>query len=360
MTAVFAAGCHAGGTEEPTLQKMSPAVAQQFEGVVASRSTTKAGGKRSAASLNSDGDRAYRKGRYDDAFKGYSNSYPNFPNAHSYIMTGDAHWRGVVQFQERSSPEGACWSTPGFARALALDLEQHYNLGFALAERDQDRDMLESPLFKRARESAACLDEMARDHRALPEGACIDLPRLKRCLGKPLLVPRAQRILDGIKQGDAERTAQGKAASLSLNAAGDRHYKNARYHQALLAYLNSYPNDANAYAYLMSGDSHWRGIASAHPSQMASLAASSPSGCFIDNEYFVSDLRSDIEQHFQVGLALAAARDDKAFMATKLYRRAGEIERCFSVLADDYAAKPASACVDVTRIRACLGEPLLK
>lgn len=166
---------------------MSPDAARQFEVVAASRSTTKAGGKRAATSLNSDGDRAYRKGKYDEAFSSYSNSYPNFPNAHSYIMTGDAHWRGVVQFQEKSSEAGACWSTPGFARALSLDLEQHYNMGFALAERDQDRDVLQSSLFKRAGESAVCLDELARDHRALPEGACIDLPRLKRCLGEPLL-----------------------------------------------------------------------------------------------------------------------------------------------------------------------------
>jgi hypothetical protein len=172
--------------------------------------------------------------------------------------------------------------------------------------------------------------------------------------------PRAQRILDGIKQTEAERTAKGRAASLSLNTEGDRHYRKARYHKAHIAYLNSYPNDANAYAYIMSGDSHWRSVASALPSHMASAAASSPSGCFIDNTYFVSDLRSDIEQHFQVGLALAVARDDKAFMATKLYQRAGEIERCLSVLADDYAAKPSSACVDVAQIRACLGEPLLK
>jgi hypothetical protein len=339
---------------------MSPAAAQQFEGIAASRSTTKAGGKRTAASLNSDGDRAYRNGQYDDAFRSYANSYPNFPNAHSYIMTGDAHWRGVVRFQEKSSQAGACWSTPGFARALSLDLEQHYDMGFALAERDQDLELLKSPWFKRARESAACLDELPRDHRALPEGTCIDVPRLKRCLGEPLPIPRAQHILDGIKPSDRGRTAKGKAASLSLNADGDRHYRKARYHKAHIAYLNSYPNDRNAYAYIMSGDSHWRSVASASAAQMASLAASAPSGCFIDNKYFVSDLRSDIEQHFQVGLALAAARDDKAFMVTTPYQRAGEIERCFSVMADDYAAKPASACVDVTRIRACLGEPLLQ
>jgi len=130
-------------------------------------------------------------------------------------MTGDAHWRGVVQFQEQSSPEGTCWSTPGFARALALDLEQHCNMGFALAERDRDRDALGSPLFKRARESAACLDEMARDRRALlrtgaagvctsvadgkpcripsvrlfpkPASACVDVTRIQSCLGEPLL-----------------------------------------------------------------------------------------------------------------------------------------------------------------------------
>lgn len=151
-----------------------------------------------------------------------------------------------------------------------------------------------------------------------------------------------------------------RAFAHSLNVEGDRHYKKAHYHEALIAYQNSYPNDPNAYAYIMSGDSHWRSIASATPAQMARLAASDASGCFIDNKYFVGDLRNDIEQHLQVGLALAAARDDKAFMATTLYQRAGEIERCLSALADDYTAQPASACVDVTRIRACLGEPLLK
>jgi hypothetical protein len=172
--------------------------------------------------------------------------------------------------------------------------------------------------------------------------------------------PDAQGILDRIRQKEGARTEKGKAFARSLNVEGDLHYKKSRYHKAHIAYLNSYPNDANAYAYIMSGDSHWRSIASARPSQMASLAASNPSGCFIDNRYFVGDLRSDIEQHFQVGLALAVIRDDKPFMATTLYRRAGEIERCLSALADDYAAKPSSACVDVAQIRACLGEPLLK
>lgn len=176
----------------------------------------------------------------------------------------------------------------------------------------------------------------------------------------PVTTPRAERILDHIKQSESERTAKGKAASLKLNADGDRDYRKARYHKAHIAYLNSYPNDPNAYAYIMSGDSHWRSIASVGTTRAASLAASNPSGCFIDNKYFVSDLRNDIEQRFQVGLALAVARDDKAFMATNLYQRAGEIERCLSTLADDYAAQPASACVEVARISTCLGEPLLK
>ena len=117
-------------------------------------------------------------------------------------------------------------------------------------------------------------------------------------------------------------------------------------------YVNSYPNYPNAYAYILSGDAHWRSVAGAK--------APEGGGCALENKYFSSDLRRDVVQHFQVGRLLAAVRQDAAFMATPVYRRGGEIEACLAALADAQAAQPPSSCVDLGRLQACLGEPLLK
>lgn len=172
--------------------------------------------------------------------------------------------------------------------------------------------------------------------------------------------PQAQRILDEIARTDSRRSADDRRAARELNADGDRDYRKGRYHKAFMSYANSYPNYPNPYAYILSGDSHWRSVAGVQAASAPASTASDAASCRLDNKHFASDLRGDVVQHFQVGLALAAARKDTKFMATPLYRRAGAIEACLSAMADEYAAKPPSSCVDMAKLKSCLGEPLIK
>ncbi len=141
--------------------------------------------------LNADGDRAYRRKDYRAAFTAYANSYPNAPNAYAYIMAGEAHWRAVVQQARESSapaPGPSCrLDNSHFAHDLATDLAQHWAVGLALAARDNARPFLASRLYRRARESTACLHALAQRYEAEPPTSCVDLQRLERCLGAPLI-----------------------------------------------------------------------------------------------------------------------------------------------------------------------------
>jgi len=146
-----------------------------------------------ARQLNAQGDRAYKRKHYDSAFTAYSNSYPNFPNAHAYIMSGDAHWRGVVKYhevqarQQDGGPQSCTLDNTHFAHDLALDVAQHHDVGVTLAMREHDQRFMQSALYRRARESAACLHDLAALYETQPPTACIDLSKLRACLGKPLI-----------------------------------------------------------------------------------------------------------------------------------------------------------------------------
>lgn len=68
-----------------------------------------------------------------------------------------------------------------------MDVAQHQAVGLALAARDNDRRLLKSTLYRRARESTACLQDMAQHYQSEAPAACVDLARLRRCLGAPLI-----------------------------------------------------------------------------------------------------------------------------------------------------------------------------
>jgi hypothetical protein len=163
--------------------------------------------------------------------------------------------------------------------------------------------------------------------------------------------PQAQRLLDEIAKSEALRTAEDKAAAKRLNERGDVEYRKGHYRRAFTNYMNSYPNYPNAHAYILSGDSRWRSVAQAKPRP--------GERCALDNAHFASDVRRDVVQTFQLGRALALARGDSAFMATSVYIRGGEVEACLTALADSYAAQPPSVCVDLDKLSACMGQPLL-
>lgn len=152
--------------------------------------------RHAAKELNQEGDRAYRKGDYGTAFTAYMNSYPNFPNVHAYILTGDSNWRAALQFaQSNVSPSAkAAGGSPAcpignkhFPHDLLMDVHVHHDVGLALAARANGGRLPTTPFLQRARESANCLRRLARLYEAKPQTACVDLVALQQCLGAPLL-----------------------------------------------------------------------------------------------------------------------------------------------------------------------------
>jgi hypothetical protein len=160
-----------------------------LEAIEKSRPTRTAADVRAAQQLNLDGDRDYKNHRYNAAFMAYANSYPNNPNSYAYIMAGDSHWRAIVRYHERqTTSKGNCTlDNSHFVHDLAGDLAQHYEVGFALAQRDNDRTFSQSNLYARAHESSVCLKEMAQQYLDKPASDCVDVAQLRGCLGAPLV-----------------------------------------------------------------------------------------------------------------------------------------------------------------------------
>jgi hypothetical protein len=176
---------------------------------------------------------------------------------------------------------------------------------------------------------------------------------------EPAESPDTTRLIDSIEKTRRGLTPADTEAARHLNADGDRAYKQRRYNEAFTAYSNSYPNAPNAYAYIMAGDAHWRGVVQYLASKGGPTAQGGPA-CRLDNSHFAHDLALDVAQNQSVGLALAAHDHDRRFMASALYRRARESTACLQGLAHQYEAEPHSACVDLERLRQCLGEPLIR
>jgi hypothetical protein len=183
-------------------------------------------------------------------------------------------------------------------------------------------------------------------------------PPVARASG-PAVSADTARILDAIEAGRSQRTPADRQAARRLNAEGDRAYRKGDYRAAFTAYANSYPNRPNAYAYIMAGDAHWRAVVQ-HQASPADAAASAPATCSLDNSRFARDLATDLAQHHEVGLALAAREKDRRFMRSSVYRRARESSACLQGLVRDYQRESPQACVDVDRLRRCLGTPLVK
>jgi hypothetical protein len=152
--------------------------------------------RRAAEELNQEGDRAYRKGDYRAAYTAYSSSYPNFATAHAYILAGDSHWRDALQFAQSNTsqpleapggPPACAISNQHFPHDLLLDIQQHHDVGLALATRANRGRLPTDQFLQRARESANCLRGLAGHYEARPPTACVGLDALQKCLGAPLL-----------------------------------------------------------------------------------------------------------------------------------------------------------------------------
>lgn len=186
--------------------------------------------------------------------------------------------------------------------------------------------------------------------------------------------PDTRRILDHIAANRSKQTPAGRAAARRLNSDGDRAYRRHHYGAAFTAYMNSYPNAPNAYAYIMAGDSHWRDIAQPRIQPSSQTPAQTLPSCRLDNHYFAHDLALDVAQNQAVGLALAAHDDmhgpdghnpDMHNNALRVidplfYKRAQESTACLQAMAQHYETEPPTSCVDLERLRKCLGPPLIK
>lgn len=163
---------------------------RMLEWIEKDRPKITAAGRKAAYRLNKDGDIAYKRGDYNTAYTAYYNSYPNSPNPHAYVMAGDSHLRGVLKYQESRPLEKGeqCRISNGdFINRLETGVDEHQSLGLILAERTNDQKFLASELYKRTRESTACLKALIIEYNAKPKESCIDLEQLKKCLGKPFL-----------------------------------------------------------------------------------------------------------------------------------------------------------------------------
>ena len=181
--------------------------------------------------------------------------------------------------------------------------------------------------------------------------------------------PDTRRILDNIKANRSKQTPADRAAARRLNSVGDRAYRRHHYGAAFTAYMNSYPNAPNAYAYIMAGDSHWRNVAQSHIRPSSQIPSQTPPSCALDNHYFAHDLALDVAQNQEVGLALAAHDDmhapdmrskDLRVIDPAFYKRAQESTACLQTMAQHYETEPPSSCVDLEQLRKCLGAPLIE
>lgn len=160
-----------------------------------------------------------------------------------------------------------------------------------------------------------------------------------------------------IAQSARHRTRADRAAARALIAQGDAAYRAGRYDEAHGDYDNAAANAPSAYAYIMTGDSHWRAaLASARQPATAGEAST----CRLQRLHFVDDLRLDLNQQYLIGLRLAQVttlvpRPDPALRA-----RAKASAACLARLAQDYEPLPPQTCVEATRIARCLGPPLVK
>ena len=150
--------------------------------------------RQAADRLRQEGDAAYLKGNYRAALSAYSNSYPNYPTAHAYILAGDAHWRAALHLARSrttaasaSSSTACAMSNEHFPRDLLMGVQQHHDVGLALSARANSGRLPDDALVQRARQSADCLRGMASRYETQPPTACVSLDALDACLGSPLL-----------------------------------------------------------------------------------------------------------------------------------------------------------------------------
>jgi hypothetical protein len=169
---------------------------------------------------------------------------------------------------------------------------------------------------------------------------------------QPLVDPeRVKSLALEYRQRVKDRPAV--AAASALRRAGDEKYLRKDFRGAQSQYREAYPNVPAPYSFVMAADSQLRALLEWNQPNVLDAAQ-----C-LRSRPFGADLRRELSQVYSVGLTVASAIDDRAFMASDLYRRAKTAEECLWGLAKSTEASPSEECTDLSRLRACLGDPLL-
>lgn len=187
LALVIVTGCSAAlsrGAERP----VSPDTTRLLAQAIATRASASAQDRQAANALISEGDHAYRRHRYAQARRAYENAYANRPDAYAYVMSGDAHWREVLQASARADGAVTCrLESRQLAHDLDTNITQHHELGLALAQRDHARRLITSHWYRQADQAASCLRQLVASEQAQTPGHCADLQALQACLGSPLI-----------------------------------------------------------------------------------------------------------------------------------------------------------------------------
>ena len=161
----------------------------------------------------------------------------------------------------------------------------------------------------------------------------------------------------GITKFARHRTRADRVAARERIAQADADYRAGRYDAAHRAYDDAAANNPSAYAFIMTGDAHWR-AAVAFAQQPP--AAGNASTCPIARLHFIDDLRLDLNQQSLVGLRLAETARLPPLPGSAMRTRAKSSAACLARLADEYEPQPPQACIDAAKILRCLGAPLIK
>jgi hypothetical protein len=140
----------------------------------------------------------------------------------------------------------------------------------------------------------------------------------------------------------------------ALRRAGDDRYLRGDYPGAQQQYRDAYPNVPESYSFVMAADSQLRAVLEWNEPHSAN-----PAQC-MRSRTFVDDLRTELSQVYSMGMAMADATGDKAFKSSYVYRRAKDSEVCLWGLVQGDGTARKDECFDMTKLKTCLGDPLLK
>ena len=144
------------------------------------------------------------------------------------------------------------------------------------------------------------------------------------------------------------------AAATALRQAGDESYRRGDFRGAQGKYREAYPHIPTPYSFVMAADAQLRAVLAWNQLSERDAAQCLRAGVF------GVDLRNELSQVYSVGLSVAPAIDDQAFLASGLYRRAKEAETCLWSIAKSSETSAKDACADLGKLKACLGSPLIQ